>query len=491
MNSRIENILILQRSKSLPANLRETLRLQGYSATTVFDVPAALKAMQELKRALFLVDCGESRQVASQTIKHLVDTPDICDYPCIVITPTPSAFKEAFDRYFMLVKPLDSPCSITLFIETLHEIEGLLPEYCKRLEKIAPHKLMASFPSQSEPQPQETEPALSPALMHPAYTSEKSIPELLFSILQQAQNLNLKGRLYNNDISERELIESGCFPDDQKVREVVRHLCLDMPQGDRKHLYRTAFILGQTTRPLNFAPELREQCAGAAFLFTHAFGPGKTDLLRANYISSINRQIRQEMALTIKESAHNTKALGFSEISALIHKMALLLEHSTPLEDDAQTVAASSLMAADLMDRICYYGGHWNPRASYLLLTKIRSGALKQIHPNVLPYLIKFLVESIGSRKPACLLSKRLRLDPMLRVAAAQARKIRPGRHEKRVEISALEPGMRLTKPLLSFDGSVLLSSDLTLDSDLIWRVWQLASIQIINTHLIVAQVDR
>ena len=44
-----------------------------------------------------------------------------------------------------------------------------------------------------------------------------------------------------------------------------------------------------------------------------------------------------------------------------------------------------------------------------------------------------------------------------------------------------------MTRPLRAPDGAILLPEGLILDADLIWRIWQLCTIKLMNTPLIVA----
>ena len=57
---------------------------------------------------------------------------------------------------------------------------------------------------------------------------------------------------------------------------------------------------------------------------------------------------------------------------------------------------------------------------------------------------------------------------------------------EEKVKISSLTDGMKLSKPLKSFDGKEILEADLTLDNDLIWRIWQLSSICPLNSPMVI-----
>ena len=84
------------------------------------------------------------------------------------------------------------------------------------------------------------------------------------------------------------------------------------------------------------------------------------------------------------------------------------------------------------------------------------------------------------------LVDKNLREDPTLLAKAREIREARVNDNEKKVPLAGLLPGMTLSRPLLSFDGREILPSNLSLDQDLIWRIWQLAALRPLNAPLVI-----
>ena len=65
-------------------------------------------------------------------------------------------------------------------------------------------------------------------------------------------------------------------------------------------------------------------------------------------------------------------------------------------------------------------------------------------------------------------------------------RKVQAG--ESKVTLSALQPGMRLMRPVVSTDGTLLLPENVVLDDDIIWKLWRLAAIKPLYTPVCVVE---
>ena len=143
-----------------------------------------------------------------------------------------------------------------------------------------------------------------------------------------------------------------------------------------------------------------------------------------------------------------------------------------------------------MVDRACWQTNYFSPRAAYKLMSMAKSGELSEMHPAALCCIIKVLAEAITSNTQVLLIPKELRSDPELLQAAKEARETVIRSDEERVEISALTPGMKLSRPLVTFDGRELLEGDLTLDQDLIWRIWQLSLVRPLNAPHVITKSD-
>ena len=97
---------------------------------------------------------------------------------------------------------------------------------------------------------------------------------------------------------------------------------------------------------------------------------------------------------------------------------------------------------------------------------------------------MKILSEAIAANSKAYLLPRATRENPAL---LEQARNVELNENEQRVPLPALAPGMRLSRALVAFDGREILASNIKLDEDLIWRIWQLAALRPLNAPVIVA----
>jgi hypothetical protein len=118
-------------------------------------------------------------------------------------------------------------------------------------------------------------------------------------------------------------------------------------------------------------------------------------------------------------------------------------------------------------------------------MRKFKSGSCNDIHPLMLAVVMKYVSEALAASPPSFLLTKSVRENPALQAEAGEP--IREG--ETKVPLDSLAPGMRLSRPLKAFDGRQILSEDLVLDEDLIFRIWQLAAVRPLNSAIVVSPV--
>ena len=485
--ARVHNILILQKSKELPQNLREQLRLKNYPSKTVFTLKALQTEIPEAVFPIILVECTGVAQAAVQTMKQIVDMPELCDLPVLLIAEKVDRFKESMDRYFLNCTGLAAPCDSLAIVEALEAIVKDYEAYLLKLSKFAPERY-AKLMARERPLEPVTPELPVDKQVHPAYSENGSVVKVLFEALDELtqKKVNLEGGAYIGKIDEQHLIQCKCLPNDPKTLQQIRNACTGFKSRERDHLYRTAFISGQSTKALALAEIAQQKGVLASFLFATAFSGAKTSLLRTNYLKYESGRMREEIGNKIKESAVQIATEASTELSDIVIKIGELIAQERVLGDDENSVLASTIMAADLTDRVCFHSGFWDPFAARNFLMAIRSGKLKEISPPVLACILKLLSEAIAAKRPAHLVARHLRQDPTLKQRARRNRDASIAENETKVDINELEPGMKLSKPLLSFDGKLILSSDLVLDDDLIWRLWQLASIRPLNTPMVI-----
>jgi hypothetical protein len=255
----------------------------------------------------------------------------------------------------------------------------------------------------------------------------------------------------------------------------------------RAHIARCVYLTHRLLQPLNPTPETLQQALAAARVFAVSFARTDRSLLRQDYLAQRAIMVRKDLCSKIKDSAMKLAVEHqMPEIGKIVALMGKQIGHEEGVSDEPTSVVASALVAADLADRICFASNHWSPRAAYALLRRLKLGKLKELHPAIAAALLKLLSEAIAAHPSVTVLPKGAFKDPTLRQRASEIREQTVGLHELKVPLSSLMPGMRLTRPVFTYDGKQILSEDLLLDQDLIWRIWQLAALRPLNGPLVI-----
>ena len=212
------------------------------------------------------------------------------------------------------------------------------------------------------------------------------------------------------------------------------------------------------------------------------------DFSRRDYFNPKNSEYRIELAKRVRECAFKAGIeMELPQLGKIIGKLSAIIGGETATGNDDITLGASCIMAADLLDRSCATRGFFEPELAYDFIRRIKRGTYSTIHPSILSCMLKILAEAVVATSFQLTLAKKKRKDPSLRERARLHKEQRIGTDEARVEITSLAPGMRLSRPIESYDGKVVLPEDLVLDQDLIWRIWQLSAIKPLNAPLIVS----
>lgn len=488
---RKNDILILQRSKELPPKLRERLRLANYAAKTIFDIRMLRSTLAQAYQPIILIDCSGTAAGAQRSIKDLIELPEICDYPLIFIAENVENFAESIDRYFLLARRLLAPTEATQVISTINEIHNTYHSYLERLALVAPdtcRRLQQQIQGSTQPLIEPKHGATRPPASRSELETGDELIANIFEILETLykENITLNGQQYSHQIDEAFLAQQQLLPRHPVLREASKTVCKKLNKIDQKHLYRTAFIMGNSTRVLRIGANLQDYSAAASFLFASAFTKQTQHLLRLDYLRSKSESLRHEIGEKIIASAEQLDASFNEELKDIIRKTGVLIAQLKELEDTPTSLAASILMASDLTDRICFHSGFWDPHAAHRLLFSIKHGRLANIDTRVIACISKLLSETISSQTPAHLIPQQIRTDVTLQKQDNEPKDPLLSSHQHQIELSQLKPGMRLASPLVGYDGLLLLGADLVLDPDMIWRIWQLASIRPLRSPLVV-----
>lgn len=142
---------------------------------------------------------------------------------------------------------------------------------------------------------------------------------------------------------------------------------------------------------------------------------------------------------------------------------------------------AQCVLGAEFIDRCCWADGVWDPIGANRVIRNLRS-ADSIINDDVLLSIFTKIVGEAVVANPRLTnthIVDRETLEKALNMPAI-------GDGETYVDVSDLAPGMTLSQPIKTLDGLIVVPGNLTLDSDLIRRLWQLAGVRAVGTKVAV-----
>jgi len=463
------HIVLLQEKEALPSKLRAAIKSRGHTT----QVPHSRRDVSELlplsSNSLLMVYTGERHEDTDESVDWLLGQHALMRFPLILIGDRATAFERKLGQAFQISVTLDLPCERSEILSALSFVQRAVRE-------------RASSVSTSTPLPS------SDHSHHSA--SATAEPSRTSTLMKEIEALDLLanpigGRELSRVKSDEVIPGTDHLPAGQSARRAIAELSSAVGQQNTALLHRVAFAGHRLGQALRVPEEYLEPTKASAFLMKLSIPASARDQWSQNYVRSDD--LRARLAASIRKSGEAISSeLKLFTAADITKQAAQLIEGVDPVKEDDLSIAASAVVAGDLIERMCRANGVWNPRGAYKLFNWIRDDQLKGFHPKVLGSIIKMLVEAIGSTTVAVMVPKHIRLDPELSIRADKVKNYVASEHELTLPISALTPGMRLAQPICAFDGRTVLHPDLTLDHDLIWRIWQLSAIRPINQPLVV-----
>lgn len=485
-------IVVLQATTDPHIQIPESLLAKGYNATVTADLEQALTALKNFDRPLLLADAGRSREAAIQLMRTLIEEKRAHPFPLLLLGQDIEANEKALGQYFRLALTMGLPYSLAELVDLLQFMQTRWNTLRAPVSLGAPGELSppgalgpTGTPRIETPPPE----ALAPEFSHRLFNRGEPIADLLFSLLEERSitGIDVGGREYFGYSHEGRILENGALSD-LPFREVIDTIMEGTSKWVRLHLLRVTLVSKQLAVALKLSEASTEEVRLAAILLAWSFSKKERELLRKDYLFFEDTQnVRKTLCSRIKDSAMRVAIeLKRADVGNSIALIGRQIGREERVNDEQASIHASLVLASDLVDRVCYQAGFWNPRAAYNFLRRIKSGALNDIHPLVLAVVLKFLSEALASSPPEFLLPKAIVRDPE---RLAEAERLKTGlveAHEAKIELAALAPGMRLTRPLKAFDGRQILEDDVVLDEDLILRIWQLSAVRPLHSHAVI-----
>lgn len=479
------NLLILERSNNFSSNLRERVGSKGIATHVVSSLKEAARFVPTLVRPILLVEAEGDDLTSERAVAELTSMEALHNCPLILQTheQVPNGTEKLLAKHFQAVVAVKHAAPVSDILEGIKYITCSFQYPSNGF--IEPKKASAGAPAADETVITEVEDRIP---VHEIYGAFQSIPNLFFDQLATTNILSktFNGCEYTKPFDEHTAYGSSYIPVDSQARTVVKTLSDSLPRWIRAHLHRVTLLSYLIVDALEIDSAIREQTKVAGFMHACSY-TGQRDLLRRDYLNRRAKSTRRELCSRIKDSAVKLAVdYEWPAVGKIVSNLGRLVGQEEVVNEQPAMIAASAIMASDIVSRTCWEGDMWKSRSAYRLMRGAKFGTLSEIHPAVLCCVIKTLSEAIASSACLLVLPRRLRNDENLKNEAQRIRDMPITENEVRIAITDLAPGMRLSRPLKAYDGREILDSDLVLDEDLIWRIWQLSLVRPLNAPLIV-----
>ncbi|MCB0332044.1 MAG: hypothetical protein KDD55_01025, partial [Bdellovibrionales bacterium] len=373
--SKVHDILLYLPIGQLPFGLPETLQGADYSTHIVHDLADLLEMLEVLEHPILVTESGRSEDESIDLVKVLITQESLKTVPLVLVGKEADGFESILDEYFKHSVTLNTPCTTQDVVNAIRFLER----------------------SYSWPEPTPTTPIASEFIIEELSKTE-SIPDQIFDEMEQLGGAEKKigGAELKHRFTLEELDGMGILPSNEILRTGINDVYTTVKPWVQDHLCRTAYILERFNEVLELPLTEREHARAACFLLPCAFAKYSSTPLRKNYLQA-SHGARQEISTKLKDSAlHIMGKLAHPPVGEIVAGLAKLIDGDGDPLDEEIPLTSSSLLAAELIDRISFQSGYWSSRGAHFLLKEAKSGNLHHfVHPKAIACMIKFLSEAI------------------------------------------------------------------------------------------------
>jgi hypothetical protein len=453
------HIILLKYGDSILLPTTEAIQEKGHKIQIIREQAQLSPAIAKTQHPIIIVDCGNNEDDAFNRVKLLIKERSIYEHPIIVVGMSVDAYESVLRRYYKVAVTLSIPASLGDILKAI--------DLCK---KGLPARTSGAYTAPTTATNQTTEPEQQ------KNPPPQDIPEVVFSYVEKLglYDLTIGGKEYTHRFDMQELLNRWVCPIEESTKENVTSLALAAGKWGTGHIVRTTYITSRILIALALNETLRSHGELAALYLGCGFAHESRSLFRNDYLGQRQLLIRKDLCSKIKDSAMKVATeYMLPQVASLLSLTAKMVGKEECSIDTGETLVANTIAAADLVDRICFQGGFWDPRAAHNFMRKLKELKIKDIHPAVIACLLRFLAEAIAA-SPTALTPKEFGRKNYRALPEQPPLET----YEKEVPLPQLAPGMRLSRALHTADGAQVLAPDLMLDNDLIWRIWQLSALR-------------
>jgi hypothetical protein len=416
------------------------------------------KSLRTLTNPTLFAEIDGDNATIQQRVTDLVQMKFLLQFPIVVIGPGVENFSVILGAFFKAAVTVETPYA-----------EGDLEAALAQLDDL----------TEGVDLPQSGTNNIERVAFTSNFTDVFSKDTSYFKLLAK----NLHGREYLKATTPEQITDKTYLPNSPNAREAALDLSSTLDRWEVGHLHRTAFAAFNILVALDLVTKNLEDIKIAALLFSWNMADNQ-ELTRTDLLRPDAKDVREEAGRAVLNSSDRVRyELGHVGAAEIITKIGKILKGEEIDPTDTFSLIGGIILASDMMDRICWQSGAWDPASAHKILTRCKIGLLKAIPADIVSCILKMILEAVEATLPRRVLPKGV---PPIPESDSNEEKRELNSNEKRIALSSLTPGMRLKRPLKAFDGKIIIEEKVILDADMIWRIWSLSAVKALNTPLVV-----
>jgi hypothetical protein len=473
------------------------LSAEGYSLKVVRTFDEVLELCVRSLPALIVVDASAGENEASIRVVELSGAERIQDVAVLFFSNQATARGAVLKKQYSRFLSVDLPFSVSAF---LSKLRGFLPS-----PSPAPDVTLTESETSDAEAPSETvssRAAKKPRVRKDSLTGVAYRNKFLRNLDPANLPSSYGGELFcvaeeTTDFDDRLLV-----PENHPKRELLQK-ALEAYQAESSwlgtHVRRVAFVTSAIANNLDWDAARDMKLRTSAIFLNWALRDQHHSILSADMFFPQNQRFVEMLSHAYQQGAeYLAQRAQEKEASTLLSNVSRIIAHGLP-DTPELGLEAQTLLAVELTDRACWGTGVWDPYGAYRALRKLRQGKPIHVVEEVLDGLGRVLSEAASARQSTRTFiaegeeenAEADKQKKMVHEAMEEAIGLFGGSAHVPVQVADLRPGMMLARPIVSWDGKLILRANIPLSADIIRRLWQMVTIRPIRPPISVLAVRR
>ena len=492
-------ILYWRGSGEVRADVLMALSAAGYSVETVGSFDEVLTLVDKTDVELLVVDASTGEGEASNRVVELSGAYSLHHLPVIFLSYQASKRSEVLRKEYQTFLPVDVPLNLAKLLEQIRKLVPLPSDTTAQVDQESDLEEQAADFDLSGPSTMD-EPEPARKMSESAKKQGKTSGSYRIQSVREKDPTQLVNSYGGETLyagSSLAAFNDALLLPDHPTRETLERLLGDFTKHNEwlgLHVRRCTFVSGALATSLGLSAQQNSFVRTLAILLQWGFlDSTKNSAITVDPFSAQQRYELEDLVQAFKRSAEHVKNdLQDPGLEHAILEIASLISSEIPR---AVTLEEQVVLGSDLINRATWNSGLWDHFGNHRAIRRMRENFPAAFHPKVLGAIARVLAEAAANSELAIeqYTDRETERDTNSQVArtAIQEAVLKFGETgHLAIQIADLKPGMLLVRPLLSWDGKVILEADTSLDQELIERLWQLATIRPFKPPVLVAHPE-